>query len=191
MVTKQDRRRVLLRGGGRGGQCLWVRQVAGDLWGKLTVRLTLCKLTRQATKISDVLFLFQDVSETSCSKYPRLYIPGQKNQLFNKKIFFMSLLYGTLTSLAIFFVPYGVFQDRIANDGLETSSVYFFGTVVAAILVVVVNIEVRRRPFDDTNRILSSACLGRRCFTDNYVISGNLNYYLVCHLNCDKFLFTT
>jgi len=86
--------------------------------------------------------LDQDVSETSCSKYPRLYIPGQKNLLFNKKIFFMSLLYGTLTSLAIFFISYGVFQDRIANDGLETSSVYFFGTVVAAILVVVVNIEI-------------------------------------------------
>ncbi|XP_078379616.1 phospholipid-transporting ATPase ID-like isoform X2 [Oculina patagonica] len=86
--------------------------------------------------------LDQDVSETSCSKYPRLYIPGQKNLLFNKKIFFMSLLYGTLTSLAIFFISYGVFSDRISSDGLENSSVSFFGTVVAAILVVVVNIEI-------------------------------------------------
>ena len=84
----------------------------------------------------------QDVSEKSCSKYPRLYIPGQTNQMFNRKIFFLSLLYGTLTSLAIFFISYGVFQDRINSDGLETSSVSFFGTVVAAILVVVVNIEV-------------------------------------------------
>ena len=71
----------------------------------------------------------------------------------------MSLLYGTLTSLAIFFISYGVFQDRITNDGLETSSVYFFGTVVAAILVVVVNIEVRRRSFDDANKMPSFACL--------------------------------
>lgn len=62
--------------------------------------------------------------------------------MFNRKIFFLSLLYGTLTSLAIFFISYGVFQDRITSDGLETSSVSFFGTVVAAILVVVVNIEV-------------------------------------------------
>lgn len=62
------------------------------------------------------------------------------------------MLYGTLTSLAIFFISYGVFHDRIANNGLETSSVYFFGTVVAAILVVVVNIEVRRQPFDDTKK---------------------------------------
>ena len=85
---------------------------------------------------------FQDVSEKSCSKYPRLYIPGQTNQMFNRRIFFLSLLYGTLTSLAIFFISYGVFQDRITSDGLETSSVSFFGTVVAAILVVVVNIEV-------------------------------------------------
>lgn len=78
--------------------------------------------------------------------------------MFNKKIFFLSLLYGTLTSLAIFFISYGVFHDRIANNGLETSSVYFFGTVVAAILVVVVNIEVRRQPFDDTKKIPNSAC---------------------------------
>ena len=62
--------------------------------------------------------------------------------MFNRKIFFLSLLYGTLTSLAIFFISYGVFQDRITSDGLETWSVSFFGTVVAAILVVVVNIEV-------------------------------------------------
>ena len=88
-------------------------------------------------------FWFQDVSETSCRNYPQLYIPGQKNQLFNKKIFFLSLLYGTLTSLAIFFVPYGTFHDAVACDGLETSSVSFFGTVVAAILVVVVNVEVK------------------------------------------------
>lgn len=86
--------------------------------------------------------LDQDVSDTSCNKYPRLYIPGQTNQLFNKKIFFLSLLYGTLTSIAIFFLSYGAFSDGIASDGLETSSVYFFGTVVAAILVVVVNIEI-------------------------------------------------
>ncbi|KAJ7385268.1 Phospholipid-transporting ATPase ID [Desmophyllum pertusum] len=86
--------------------------------------------------------LDQDVSEASCAKYPRLYIPGQKNLLFNKKIFCLSLLYGTLVSLGIFFVSYGAFGHTIASDGLETSSVSFFGTVVAAILVVVVNIEI-------------------------------------------------
>ncbi|PFX30906.1 putative phospholipid-transporting ATPase ID [Stylophora pistillata] len=86
--------------------------------------------------------LDQDVSDNGCSKYPLLYIPGQTNLLFNKKIFFLSLLYGALTSLAIFFLSYGAFRDEIVKDGLETSSVYFFGTVVAAILVVVVNIEI-------------------------------------------------
>ena len=106
--------------------------------------------------------LFQDVSETSCSNYPRLYIPGQNNLLFNKKIFFLSLLYGTLTSIAIFFISYGVFQDRITSKGLETSSVYFFGTVVAAILVVVVNIEVRRRSFDDLYNRNTEFCLFTR-----------------------------
>ena len=117
---------------------------------------------RQAASIRDGFFsflLFQDVSETSCSNYPRLYIPGQKNLLFNKKILFLSLLYGTLTSIAIFFISHGVFQDRITSKGLETSSVYFFGTVVAAILVVVVNIEVRRRSFDDTNNRNTAFCL--------------------------------
>lgn len=86
--------------------------------------------------------LDQDVSETGCAMYPRLYVPGQTNQLFNRKIFFLSLLYGTLTSLAIFFFSYGCFSDHVSSDGLETSSVSFFGTVVAAILVVVVNVEI-------------------------------------------------
>lgn len=146
MVAKKDRRLVVLWDGGRGKTSVG-KLGNSESWGKNIV------CARQAAISSDgfSFFLFQDVSETSCSKYPRLYIPGQKNLLFNKKIFFLSLLYGTLTSLAIFFISYGVFQDRISNIGLETSSVYFFGTVVAAILVVVVNIEVRRRSFDDTN----------------------------------------
>ena len=93
------------------------------------------------------MFIFvahlQDVSDQSCLKHPKLYVPGQKNVLFNKKIFFLSLFYGTLTSLAIFFISFGVFKDSIASTGRETSSINFFGTVVAAILVVVVNVEVR------------------------------------------------
>jgi len=63
--------------------------------------------------------------------------------LFNKKVFAYSLFYGTLTSLWLFFLAYGVFHFKTVDaDGKDTADIKFFGTAVAAALVVVVNIEV-------------------------------------------------
>ena len=85
------------------------------------------------------------MSESACLHYPKLYLPGQKNILFNKRVFALSLLYGTLTSLDLFFIPYGAFAGSVRNDGLGTASRQFFGTVVAACLVITVNIEVNQK----------------------------------------------
>ena len=94
------------------------------------------------SSLTDYLNSQQDVSESACLSYPKLYLPGQKNILFNKKVFALSLLYGTLTSLELFFISRGAFAGGITSDGLDTSSRQFFGTIVAATLVVTVNIEV-------------------------------------------------
>ena len=85
---------------------------------------------------------FQDVCEGSCLKYPKLYEPGQLNALFNVKVFLFSLLFGTATSLGIFFLTYGSLGFSVSSIGLETSSQFFFGTAMSAILVIVVNVEV-------------------------------------------------
>jgi phospholipid-translocating ATPase len=75
-------------------------------------------------------------------KFPKLYVPGQKNILFNEKIFFLSLFRGAVVSLILYFVPYGIFHDYINSDGGVESGLQFFGTAVAATLVITMNLQV-------------------------------------------------
>ncbi|XP_028399052.1 phospholipid-transporting ATPase ID-like [Dendronephthya gigantea] len=84
----------------------------------------------------------QDVSDKVSLKNPKLYVPGQQNILFNKKIFLLSLLRGAVVSLVLYFVPYGIFHDHVNNDGEVESGLQFFGTVVAATLVITMNLQV-------------------------------------------------
>ena len=72
-----------------------------------------------------------------------MYVPGQKNILFNKKSFVLKLFHGIVTSALLYFLPYGVFHKASTPDGLDVSDVEFFSTVVACSLVVTVNLQVR------------------------------------------------
>ncbi|XP_032239636.2 phospholipid-transporting ATPase ID isoform X2 [Nematostella vectensis] len=85
----------------------------------------------------------QDVNHENCIRYPKLYVPGQQNIMFNKRVFAYSLFYGSLTSLWLYFLAYGVLGFvTIDSVGRDTSNLKFFGTAVAATLVVVVNVEI-------------------------------------------------
>ena len=89
------------------------------------------------------LFPFlQDVSEEKCVAYPKLYVPGQKDVLFNKKSFVLKLFHGIVTSCLLYFIPYGVFNRATTPDGIDLGDTEFFSTVVACCLVVTVNLQV-------------------------------------------------
>lgn len=75
-------------------------------------------------------------------QFPKLYIPGQQGALFNKKTILLKLLHGTVTSMAMFFIPYGIYQDVFSSDGTVHSDLGFFGVAVGAILVITVNLQV-------------------------------------------------
>ena len=92
--------------------------------------------------IKSLCFSLQDVGEKYSTNYPKLYIPGQKNILFNKKSFVFKLLHGLLTSLLLFFIPYGIFQKATSPDGIDYGDMEFFATTVACCLVVTVNLQV-------------------------------------------------
>ena len=93
--------------------------------------------------ILEIFFLIlQDVTDKISLRFPNLYVPGQQNIFFNKKIFLLSLLRGTIVSLILYFVPYGIYHDYVNSSG-EVESVYqHFGTVVAATLVITMNLQV-------------------------------------------------
>uniref|UniRef100_A0A8C5LWA3 Phospholipid-transporting ATPase n=1 Tax=Leptobrachium leishanense TaxID=445787 RepID=A0A8C5LWA3_9ANUR len=86
--------------------------------------------------------LDQDVSDKLSLRFPRLYIPGQKDLLFNYKKFFLSLTHGIITSLIIFFIPYGAFLLTMGQDGEAPSDYQSFAVTTATALVITVNFQI-------------------------------------------------
>lgn len=90
---------------------------------------------------------FQDVNDKNSHKYAKLYSPGHLNLLFNKKEFFKSVGLGIITSFIIFFIPYGAFYDASNPYGTGVADHQLFGTVVSALLVIVVTVQVSFHSF--------------------------------------------
>ncbi|XP_056400681.1 phospholipid-transporting ATPase IC-like [Hyla sarda] len=86
--------------------------------------------------------LDQDVSDKLSLRFPRLYIPGQKDRLFNYKKFFLSLFHGIVTSLIIFFIPYGAFLLTMGQDGEAPSDYQSFAVTTATALIITVNFQI-------------------------------------------------
>ncbi|KAM4707627.1 phospholipid-transporting ATPase IC-like isoform 1-T2 [Discoglossus pictus] len=86
--------------------------------------------------------LDQDVSDKLSLRFPRLYIPGQKDLLFNYKKFFLSLFHGIISSLVIFFIPYGAFLLTMGQDGEAPSDYQSFAVTAATALIITVNLQI-------------------------------------------------
>jgi magnesium-transporting ATPase (P-type) len=84
----------------------------------------------------------QDVNEELSVKYPSLYMPGQKGSLFNRKEFLFSVMHGIISSIVLFFIPYGTMFQSVDARGKDAADLQSFGFAVATILVVVVNLQV-------------------------------------------------
>jgi len=83
----------------------------------------------------------QDVDEELSVKYPSLYLPGQQGTLFNRKEFLFSVMHGIISSLVLFFIPYGTMYLSVTDDGKDAADLQSFGFAVATILVIVVNLQ--------------------------------------------------
>lgn len=75
-------------------------------------------------------------------KHPKLYLPGQKGILFNRKEFLFSVMHGIISSIVLFFIPYGAMFYDVDSSGKDVSDFQSFGFAVATILVIVVNLQV-------------------------------------------------
>jgi len=92
-----------------------------------------------------LLFTFQDVNDDYSLRFPKLYAPGQLNLLFNKKVFAQSIAEGVISSLVLFFIPYGTFYSALRQDGLDVSDHQALATVISAALIFVVTLRVSGR----------------------------------------------
>ncbi|CAG5116517.1 unnamed protein product, partial [Candidula unifasciata] len=117
-----------------------------------------------------VLGIFdQDVNDNYCIRYPKLYEPGLKNTLFNKKLFSWSVAEGVISSLVLFFIPYGTYLMSVDPVGKDVTDTQSLGTIVAAALVLTVNLR---------------CALDTSYWTgfNHFVVWGSIIYYFFFHL---------
>uniref|UniRef100_A0A8C5X400 Phospholipid-transporting ATPase n=1 Tax=Malurus cyaneus samueli TaxID=2593467 RepID=A0A8C5X400_9PASS len=104
--------------------------------------ITLYNVLYSSLPVLLVGLLDQDVSDKLSLRFPRLYILGQRDLLFNYKKFFLSLLHGAVTSLIIFFIPYGAYLISMGQDGEAPADYQSFAVTAASSLIFVVNFQI-------------------------------------------------
>ncbi|XP_025054241.1 phospholipid-transporting ATPase IC isoform X1 [Alligator sinensis] len=104
--------------------------------------ITLYNVLYSSLPVLLVGLLDQDVSDKLSLRFPGLYISGQKDLLFNYKKFFVSLIHGIITSLIIFFIPYGAYLQTMGQDGEAPSDYQSFAVTTASSLVLAVNFQI-------------------------------------------------
>uniref|UniRef100_A0A8C7AGQ3 Phospholipid-transporting ATPase n=1 Tax=Neovison vison TaxID=452646 RepID=A0A8C7AGQ3_NEOVI len=82
----------------------------------------------------------QDVSAERSLQLPELYVGGQKDELFNCRVFLQALAHGTLTSLVNFFVPLWASHDSAGP--VSFSDYQSFAVVVAMSGLLSVTMEL-------------------------------------------------
>nr|CAB3224702.1 phospholipid-transporting ATPase ID [Phallusia mammillata] len=104
--------------------------------------VTLYNIVYTSTPIFILALLEQDLNDDYSIRYPKLYLPGQKNELFNIPIFLKSIIWGIITSIILFFIPYGAFAQGMAPTGLDMTDRQTVSTVISTCLILVVTLQV-------------------------------------------------
>ncbi|VDN51597.1 unnamed protein product [Dracunculus medinensis] len=84
----------------------------------------------------------QDLNDEYSLKYEKLYIPGQYNLFFNMRIFIYSVLHGMISSLVIFFIPYGSITNGSASDGRDMNDYPLLAFICSTALIMVVTGQI-------------------------------------------------
>lgn len=84
----------------------------------------------------------QDLNDHWSLQYPQLYGPGQKNVLFNKKLFLNCALHSGFSSLLLFFIPWAAMQDTVRGDGKDIADYQSFVMLGQTCLLLVVSLQL-------------------------------------------------
>ncbi len=75
-------------------------------------------------------------------RFPKLYVPGQYNLFFNMRTFIYSVLHGMISSLVLFFIPYGTLNLGFNYAGLDMNDYSMLEFTVFSSLVVIVTAQI-------------------------------------------------
>ncbi|XP_075759356.1 phospholipid-transporting ATPase IK isoform X2 [Pelodiscus sinensis] len=82
----------------------------------------------------------QDVSAKRSLQVPELYKVGQRNELFNYRVFCLTFLHGTATSLGSFFIALLAFRDEVSSKATNDYQAFAVTVATSAFLSVIVEI---------------------------------------------------
>ncbi|EFJ27286.1 hypothetical protein SELMODRAFT_95836, partial [Selaginella moellendorffii] len=84
----------------------------------------------------------QDVSADDCIRYPQLYRAGQRQQYFNTKLVFLSIIHSVYASLVIFFFPVALYLVSAFRSNGQPAALQDFGAALFTGLVLVPNLQL-------------------------------------------------
>ncbi|KAI6072201.1 Phospholipid-transporting ATPase IK isoform X1 [Aix galericulata] len=102
--------------------------------------LALYNVFYTAHPVLSVGLLEQDVSAKKSLEFPELYAIGQQDELFNYRIFGVTLLHGVSTSLASFYIALWAFKDCVGSKVVGDYESFSITVATSALLSVLVEI---------------------------------------------------
>ncbi|NXU41547.1 AT8B3 ATPase, partial [Drymodes brunneopygia] len=102
--------------------------------------LALYNIFYTAYPVLSVGLLEQDVSAKKSLEFPELYVVGQQDELFNYRIFGVTLLHGVGTSLISFYIALWAFEDHVGTKAVGDYESFSVTVALSALLSVLVEI---------------------------------------------------
>ncbi|KFO70890.1 putative phospholipid-transporting ATPase IK, partial [Cuculus canorus] len=102
--------------------------------------LALYNIFYTAYPVLSMGLLEQDVSAKKSLEFPELYVIGQQDELFNYRVFGITLLHGVSTSLASFYIALWAFEDRVGSKVVGDYESFAVTVATSALLSVLMEI---------------------------------------------------
>ncbi|NXY11292.1 AT8B3 ATPase, partial [Pteruthius melanotis] len=102
--------------------------------------LALYNIFYTAYPVLSVGLLEQDVSAKKSLEFPELYVVGQQDELFNYRVFGVTLLHGVGTSLISFYIALWAFEDHVGTKAVGDYESFSVTVALSALLSVLVEI---------------------------------------------------
>ncbi|XP_064898103.1 phospholipid-transporting ATPase IK isoform X4 [Columba livia] len=102
--------------------------------------LALYNIFYTAYPILSLGLLEQDVSAKKSLEFPELYVIGQQDELFNYRVFSITVLHGLSTSLVSFYIALWAFEDRVGSRAVGDYESFAVTVATSALLSVLMEI---------------------------------------------------
>uniref|UniRef100_A0A8C4XQ07 P-type phospholipid transporter n=1 Tax=Falco tinnunculus TaxID=100819 RepID=A0A8C4XQ07_FALTI len=123
-----------------------------------------------AYPVLSVGLLEQDVSAKKSLEFPELYMIGQQDELFNYRVFGVTLLHGVSTSLASFYIALWAFEDHVGSKAVGDYESFAITVATSALLSVLVEVSTNLPfPILALQQMFRVAALGN-ALTDPYIL---------------------